>query len=120
MATVTADHPHPLGLDGQRRLGGLLLRDDHRAQVDDASAVWSRTSYPPGRVFTDEQAVTGTPHIFLPCWGVLDGCSFIADRALDHVLMQLPIQVDEGLADAAVDDGNTAGVRAGDGCVGRR
>lgn len=47
-------------------------------------------------------------------------CSFIADRALDHVLMQLPIQVDEGLADAAVDDGNTAGVRAGDGCVGRR
>lgn len=35
--------------------------------------VWSRTSYPPGRVFADKQAVTRTPHIFLPCRGVLDG-----------------------------------------------
>lgn len=40
VATVTAHHPHPLWLDRQRRLGGLLLRDHHdRAQVDDASAV---------------------------------------------------------------------------------
>lgn len=37
---MSADHPHPLRLDGQRRLGGLLLWDDHHgAQVDDASAV---------------------------------------------------------------------------------
>lgn len=35
--------------------------------------VWSRTSYPPGRVLADEQAVAGTPHILLSCWGVLDG-----------------------------------------------
>lgn len=129
---MAADHPHPLRLDGQCRLGRLLLWDDHhRAQVDYASAVgwakrkdklviatyarrdfrrfwwykpikkglwklilykqwdirgqnrlnltachlpvWSRTSYPPGRVFTDKQAVTRTPHIFLSCWGVLDG-----------------------------------------------
>lgn len=47
-------------------------------------------------------------------------CGFIADCALDHVLMQLPIEVDERLADTAVDDGHTAGVRAGDGCVRRR
>lgn len=44
---------------------------------------------------------------------------FVADGALDHMLMQLPIQVDDGLADAAVDDGHAAGVRAGDGRVGR-
>lgn len=118
---MTTHHSHPLGLNGQRRLGRLLLRDHHhRAQVDDASAVWSGTSYPPGRVFTDEQAVTGTPHILLPCWGVLDGRSFIADRALDDMLVQFAIQVDDGLADAAVDDGHTAGIRAGDGCVGGR
>ena len=35
--------------------------------------VWPRTSYPPGRVFTDEQAVAGTPNILLSCGGVLDG-----------------------------------------------
>lgn len=45
---------------------------------------------------------------------------FVADRALDHVLMQLPIQVDEGLAHAAVDDRHAASVGADDGCVGRR
>lgn len=118
---MTADHPHALWLDGQCRLGGLLLRDNHhRAQVYYASAVWSRTSYPPGRVFTDEQAVTGTSHVFLPCRGVLDGRGFVADRALDHMLMQLSIQVDERLAYAAVDDRHTAGVGAGDGCVRRR
>lgn len=40
VATVTADHPHPLRLDGQCRLGRLLLWDyHHRAQVDYASAV---------------------------------------------------------------------------------
>lgn len=44
---------------------------------------------------------------------------FVADGALDHVLMQLPIQVDDGIADAAVDDGHAAGVRAGDGRVWR-
>lgn len=46
--------------------------------------------------------------------------SFVADGALDHVLMQLPVQVDDGLADAAVDDGHAAGVGAGDGRVRRR
>lgn len=45
---------------------------------------------------------------------------FIADGALDHVLMQLPIQVDDGLAYAAVDDRHTASVGVGDGCVRRR
>lgn len=45
---------------------------------------------------------------------------FVADCALDHVLMQLSIQVNERLAHAAVDDGHTAGVWAGDGCVRRR
>lgn len=29
VATVAADHPHPLRLDGQCRLGRLLLRDYH-------------------------------------------------------------------------------------------
>lgn len=39
VAAVSADHPHPLRLDGQSWLGGLLLRDHHHgAQVDDASA----------------------------------------------------------------------------------
>lgn len=47
VATVSADHPHPLRLDGQRRLGGLLLRDDHHgAQVDDASAVGGANQRP--------------------------------------------------------------------------
>lgn len=46
--------------------------------------------------------------------------SFIADRALDDVLVQFAVQVDDGLADAAVDYGHTAGLGAGDGCVGRR
>lgn len=37
---MAAHHPHPLGLDGQSRLGGLLLGDNHhRAQVDYPSAV---------------------------------------------------------------------------------
>lgn len=45
---------------------------------------------------------------------------FVADGALDHVLMQLPVQLDDGLADAAVDDGHAAGIGAGDGCVWRR
>lgn len=37
---VAAHHPHALRLDGQSRLSGLLLGDDHhRAQVDCASAV---------------------------------------------------------------------------------
>lgn len=37
---MATDHSHSLGLDGQRWLGGLLLRDHHHwAQVDDASAV---------------------------------------------------------------------------------
>lgn len=118
---MATDHSHPLRLDRQRRLGGLLLGDyHHRAQVDNASAVWSRTSYPSGCVFTDEQAVAGTPHILLPCRGILNGCSFIADCALDHMLMQLSIQVDERLAYTAVDDRHTAGIGAGDGCVRRR
>lgn len=40
VAAVPADHPHPLGLDGQRRLGGLLLWNHHHgAQIDYASAV---------------------------------------------------------------------------------
>lgn len=47
-------------------------------------------------------------------------CGFIADRALDHMLMQLSIQVDERLAYSAVDDRHTAGVGASDGCVRRR
>ncbi|PWA15166.1 hypothetical protein CCH79_00008791 [Gambusia affinis] len=42
---------------------------------------------------------------------------FVADRALHDVLVQLPVQVDDGLADAAVDDGHAASVGAGDGCV---
>lgn len=44
---------------------------------------------------------------------------FVADGALDHVLVQLPIQVDDGLTHPAVDDGHATGVRAGDGRVGR-
>lgn len=37
---MSTDHPHPLRLDGQGRLGRLLLWDDHhRAQVDYASTV---------------------------------------------------------------------------------
>lgn len=37
---MSTDHPHPLRLDGQGRLGRLLLWDHHhRAQVDYASAV---------------------------------------------------------------------------------
>lgn len=40
VAAVTADHSHPLRLDGQCRLSGLLLWDNHHwAQVDYPSAV---------------------------------------------------------------------------------
>lgn len=52
-------------------------------------------------------------------WRTATHRGFVADGALDHVLMQLPIQVDDGIADAAVDDGHAAGVGAGDGRVGR-
>jgi len=45
---------------------------------------------------------------------------FIADCALDHVLMQLSIQIYERLTNTAVDDGHTGGIGARDGCVGRR
>lgn len=41
----------------------------------------------------------------------------IAGRAFDHMLMELAVQVDEGLADAAVDDGHAGGVGVGDGRV---
>lgn len=44
----------------------------------------------------------------------------VAQRALDHVLVHLAVQVDERLAHAAVDDGNAARVRAGDCRVRRR
>lgn len=44
---MSAHHPHPLRLDGQSRLGGLLLRDDHHgAQVDDASAAGGENQRP--------------------------------------------------------------------------
>lgn len=54
VATVTADHPHPLGLDGQGRLGGLLLWDHHHgAQVDDASAVGGGNQTPETKLVGD-------------------------------------------------------------------
>lgn len=118
---MAADHSHAFWLDGESGLGGLLLGDDHHgAQVDDASAVGSGASYPPGRVFTDEQAVTGTSYVLLPRRWVLDGRGLVAHGALDHVLVHLAIQVDEGLAHSAVNDGHSASVWARDGCVGGR
>lgn len=45
--------------------------------------------------------------------------SFIADCALNHMLVKLAIQVDERLADTAVYDWNTAGIWADDGCIRR-
>lgn len=44
----------------------------------------------------------------------------VADCTLDDMLMQLPVQVDQGLTHPAVDDRHATGVWAGDGCVGRR
>lgn len=43
-----------------------------------------------------------------------------ADGTLDHMLMQLPVQVYQGLTHPAVDGRHAAGVRDGDGGVGRR
>lgn len=45
--------------------------------------------------------------------------SFVANCTLDHVLVKLAVQVDEGLADAAVYHRNAAGIGAGDGGVRR-
>lgn len=59
------------------------------------------------------------------CKHVVSTCArshrgLVADRTLDHVLVQLPVQVDQGLTHPAVDDRHAAGVWAGDGRVGRR
>lgn len=45
--------------------------------------------------------------------------SFIANCALNHMLVKLAIQVDERLAHAAVNYWNTSGIRTGDGCIWR-
>lgn len=118
---MATDHSHPLRLDGQRWLSRLLLWDHHDwAKIYNASTVRSRASYPPRCVFTDEQTVTGTPHILFTSWGILDWRGLVADGALDDVLVQFSVQVDERLAHATVDDWHSAGVWAGDGCVWRR
>lgn len=45
--------------------------------------------------------------------------SFIANRALNHMLVKLAIQVDERLAHTAVNYWNTSGIRTGNGCIRR-
>lgn len=68
---MTADHPHALWLDGQSRLGGLLLWDDHhRAQVDDASAVG-------GNKEADELLTVTYPRHFIGHKPMQQGCSVI-------------------------------------------
>lgn len=118
---MATDHSHPLRLDGQCWLSGLLLWDHHDwAKIYNASTVWPRASYPPRCVFTDEQTVTGTPHILFTSWGIFDGRSLVADGALDDVLVQFAVQVDERLTHATVNDRHSASVWVGDGCVRRR
>lgn len=46
--------------------------------------------------------------------------SFIANCALNHMLVKLAIQIDERLAHTAVYDWNSAGIWADNGCIRRR
>lgn len=117
---VPAHYPCTFRLDWQRRLSRLLFRNEHYgAKVDYASTVGSRTSYSPRCVLTNEETITRASNIFLPCRGGFDWRSFITNCALNHMLVKFSIQVDERLAHATVDDGNTACSWTGDGCIRR-
>lgn len=47
-------------------------------------------------------------------------CRFIADAAFHHMLVDLALDADEGLAHPAADHGGTAALGRGQGGVGRR
>jgi hypothetical protein len=104
--TVRAGDPAHPGHVGQ---GRLVSPDpsgpDGGSEADDALAVWARARDALRRVFADEEAVARTADV-LPAGGsVPDGRCLRAARALDHVLVALPGDVDGGLAHAARDHG---------------
>lgn len=84
-------------------------------QVDYPLTVRPRTGDPLGSDFADEQAVAGAADVLLPCWGVLNGCSLIADPTLDHVLVDLALHRDEVLTHPAADHRGTAALRRREG-----
>lgn len=75
----------------------------HRSQIDDAFTVGPWAGYPLGRDLADEQTVTGTAHVLLPYRSVLYGSGFVADAALDHMLVSLSFHRDGALTDPAAD-----------------
>ena len=81
VVTVSTGHPAHPGHIGQRGRGGR-----GGGQVDDPLAVGPRAGDPLAGALTDEEAVTGTPHV-LPAGGsVSDGRGLIAQVALHNVL----------------------------------
>lgn len=81
-------------------------------QVDDTFTVWSRTGDPLRRDLADQQAVTRTADVLLSDRSVLYRRGFVADAALHHMLVGLPLHRDGALTHPAADDWGAAAVRA--------
>lgn len=73
--------------------------------------IWSGTGDPLGSDFADEQTVAGAANVLLPCWGILNGRRFIANRTLYHMLVDLALHRDHALAHPAADKRGTAALR---------
>lgn len=89
-------------------------------QIDYPLTIWPGTGNPLGGDFADEQTVAGAANVLLPCWGVLNGRSFIADPALHHMLVDLTLHRDQTLTHPAADNRGTAALWGGERGVGRR
>lgn len=109
VGAVPADDPDADGL----MLGfGAVPADVDWSQVDDAFTVRPRTGDPLRRDFADQEAVARTADVLLPDGGVLDWRGLIADAALHHVLVRLPLHRDGALTHPTADDRSAAAVRA--------
>lgn len=64
-------------------------------QIYDPLTIRPRAGDPLRCDLADEKTVTRAAHIFLACRSILYGCGFIADAALDHMLMDFALNTNE-------------------------
>ena len=93
--TRHAAHPGHIGHGHWGRGGG--------GQVDDPLAVGPGAGNPLAAALTDEEAVTGAPHVLAAWGGIADGGGFVAGGAFHYMLVLLPGYVNRAAADPAAD-----------------